>query len=124
MATTPTISDAEWEVMRVVWETSPITANEVVARLASRRGWVPATVRTMLNRLVRKGAITFEREGKRYLYRPSVSQSQCVRFESRSFLDRVFGGVAGSLLNHFVRHTKLSRREIDELKRILDRMEQ
>ena len=123
MSTTPNISAAEWEVMHVVWGSSPISASEVVARLARRRDWGAATVKTMLNRLVKKGALTYEREGKRYLYRPSVSQSQCVRVESRSFLDRVFGGAAGPLLNHFVRHTKLSRREIDELKRILDEKE-
>jgi BlaI family penicillinase repressor len=121
MPNTPNISDAEWEVMRVIWEKSPIPANEVVERLGPLRGWSPQTIKTMLNRLVRKGALAFEAEGKRYLYRPRVTRDQCVRMESRSFLDRVFGGAAAPMLDYFVRNTRLSAEEIAELRRILSR---
>ena len=121
MLNTPNISEAEWEVMRVIWEKSPIPANEVVERLGPLRGWSPRTVKTMLNRLVRKGALAFEAEGKRYLYRPRVTRDQCVRMESRSFLDRVFGGAAAPMLDYFVRNTRLSAEEIAELRRILSR---
>lgn len=123
MAQAPNISDAEWEVMRILWSRSPLAANEVVEALAGRKEWSPRTVKTLLNRLVKKGALAYEEQGNRYLYRPAVSEEACVGSESRSFLERVFGGAAGPMLNHFVRHARLSRDEIAELKRILDRKE-
>jgi BlaI family transcriptional regulator, penicillinase repressor len=119
----PNISEAEWEVMRAVWAGHPATANEVVERLAGEKDWSPRTIKTMLNRLVKKRALGFTEEGKRYLYRPLVSREECVRDESRSFLDRVFGGALGPMLNHFVRNEKLSAEEIAELKRLLARKE-
>jgi len=117
----PRISDAEWEVMKVVWDDHPVSANDVVRRLGGRRDWSPRTIKTMLNRLVRKAALTFETEGKRYLYSPAVSRDQCVRAESRSFLHRVFEGAAGPMLVQFVQDARLSRREIESLKKILDK---
>lgn len=119
----PNISEAEWEVMRAVWAGHPATANEIVERLAGEKDWSPRTIKTMLNRLMKKGALGFTEEGKRYLYRPLVSQEQCVREESRSFLDRVFGGALGPMLNHFVKSEKLSAEEIAELKRLLAKKE-
>src|SRR5882757_6804671 len=104
----PTISDAEWEVMNVLWDASPRTANDVVDQLAARRGWNPRTVKTLLNRLVNKRALAFEAQGKRYLYHPVVSRDQCVRAESRSFVARVFGGAVGPMLAHFVSQADLT----------------
>ena len=116
----PSISEAEWEVIRVIWEEHPIAASEVVDRLAGRRDWSPRTVKTLLNRLVRKGALTFETQGKRYLYSPTVSRQECVRRESQSFLHRVFEGAAGPMLVHFVRNARLSDSDVETLRRILD----
>ncbi|MEA2709480.1 MAG: BlaI family transcriptional regulator, penicillinase repressor [Phycisphaerales bacterium] len=117
----PRISDAEWQVMDVLWQRSPLTANEVVDELARNTDWEPATIKTMLNRLVKKGALKFKAEGKRYLYAPAVTRDACVRTEGRSFLDRVFGGAAGPLIAHFVEDAKLSKDEIAELRRLLER---
>jgi BlaI family transcriptional regulator, penicillinase repressor len=116
---TPRISEAEWIVMEVVWRRHPVTALEVVQELASRKQWQDQTIRTMLRRLTRKKALTYKAEGKVFHYEPAVSREQCVRGESRSFLERVFGGAAQPLLVRLVQETKLSREEIAELKRIL-----
>ena len=113
------ISDAEWEVMKVVWDRHPITALEVIQRLAGKTEWNHRTIRTMLTRLVKKGALTFEMQGKAYHYRPSVSQEACVRRESRSFLARVFGGATAPMLVHFVKNSDLSAEEIRQLRKIL-----
>src|ERR1051326_4066487 len=95
----PSISDAEWEVMNVVWGDSPVTANEVVSALGSRRPrWSPRTIKTLLNRLVKKGALGYEADGRRYLYRPRVRRDACMRRESGSFLTRVFGDAVGPML--------------------------
>jgi BlaI family penicillinase repressor len=116
----PSISDAEWEVMHVVWERGTATAQEVHEALDRGRRWSPRTVKTLLSRLVKKGALQFEVDGKRYLYRPRVSREQCVRAESRSFADRVLGGSASPLIATFLRESKLSAREIEELRALLD----
>lgn len=117
------ISDAEWQVMNVVWERQPLTAAELVEYISSEVAWTPATIKTLIHRLAKKGALVFEEEGKRYLYRAKVTRSACVRKESRSFLDRVFSGNEAALLEHFVKSSKLSAQEIAELKRILDQQE-
>ena len=117
------ISDAEWQVMAVVWERPPVATAEVVERLSQRKAWHSRTIRTWLDRLVRKGALKITRDGKRYLYDPLVSQEECVRNESRSFAERVFGGEPGAMLLHLVKETKLSREDIRELKKLLSEKE-
>ena len=116
--TPPRFSDAEWEVMRVVWARGSATSPEVVDALADRH-WSPRTVKTLLGRLLAKGALTHETRGKAYVYRAAVRREDCVRKESQSFLDRVFGGAAAPLLAHFVKSAHLSPEEVDELKKIL-----
>jgi BlaI family penicillinase repressor len=117
------ISDAEWEVMQVLWQAAPLTANDVVERVAAKNRWNPRTVKTLLNRLVKKRALGFEAEGNRYRYFPKVSREECVRSESRSFLRRVFGGETGAMLAHFVSETPLTAGEIEQLRRLLERRE-
>ncbi len=117
------ITDAEWDVMDVVWDDHPIAAQDVSKRLERSRGWTETTVKTLLSRLVQKGALEFERVGKRFLYEPAISRQQAITRESRTFLDRVFRGEASPLLSHFVKHGKLSSQEIVELRKLLDERE-
>ncbi len=121
MGKPPQISDAEWEVMKVLWATAPLTASEVADAVCDRMNWHPKTVKTLLGRLVRKGALRFREEGNRYLYRPTLPRERYVAEESRSFLDRVFGGDATPALVHFVESTDLSDDDIRELQAILER---
>ena len=116
----PQISDAEWEVMKVVWHLGSATAAEVVEHLAPATHWHPRTIKTMLNRLVRKGALDFKPQGNRYLYRARVSRQACVRRATRSFLRRVFDGAAAPAVAHFLEEAHLSPQEIAQLKRILE----
>ncbi|MGO8698790.1 MAG: BlaI/MecI/CopY family transcriptional regulator [Limisphaerales bacterium] len=112
------ISDAEWQVMNLLWERSPLTGGEIVAVLGARNIWKPRTVRTLMDRLAAKGALTVLAEGKRR-FAPAVSQEVCVRSESRSFIERVFGGRPASMLLHVIKDAKLTREEINQLKKIL-----
>ena len=117
MAKPPQISDAEWDVMSVLWETSPLTGSEV----AERMGAHPKTVKTLLTRLVKKGVLRYREEGNRYLYRPVFPRERYVAAESRSFVERVFGGEATPALLHFVENVELSEEDIRELRAILER---
>ena len=110
--------------MQVLWDRSPLAASEVVDALAGRTDWRPRTIKTMLNRLVKKGALRFAVDGNRYLYRPKVTRHACVRREVRLLEDRVFGAGAASMLGYLVRQHRLSRSEIEELEQILDEQEE
>jgi BlaI family penicillinase repressor len=120
MSKVPQISEAEWEVMRVLWADAPQTANEVCAALADSTTWSPRTIKTLLNRLVNKGALRFTQQGRVYHYRPAVSESACVRAASRTFLKRVFGGALTPMLAHFLEEEQLTAEEIAELRSMLD----
>jgi len=113
---TPPITDAEWEVMNVLWEMSPCTAMDVAEALNRH----PKTVKTLLGRLVRKNVLRFREDGNRYVYSAAIPRQRYVRDESASFIDRVFGGETTPALVHFVRSTRMTQEEIDELRRILD----
>lgn len=117
------ISESEAKVMEVLWSDSPLTADQIVARLAAAESWQAATVKTLLNRLLNKGAIDAEAEGRRYLYRPLVSREDYVSQASGSLLDRLFGGKVAPLVSHFAEQRKLSKRDIAELRRLLDELD-
>jgi BlaI family penicillinase repressor len=122
MPVVPRISEAEWEVMKVLWVSAPQSANDIIDALrAAHRSWHPNTVKTLLNRLVKKGALEFERDGRAYLYSPRVSEADCVAEASETFLERVFGGAVAPMLAHFVEHQQLSDAELADLRRILKR---
>jgi len=117
----PKISDAEWVVMRALWRSSPMTTNQVVDALDDSTHWKPKTIHTLLSRLVRKGALEFERQGREYLFRPLVTAAECEHAATRSFLSRFFDGELAPFLARFLESEKLKPSEIEELKRILER---
>jgi len=117
----PQISDAEWEVMKVVWDRGPLAAGDVVECVAAEHDWKPRTIKTLLNRLVQKKAVDVEVDGRRYLYRARVTREACVRKESRSFLSRVFNGAVTPAVVHFLENARLTPQEIRQLRDTLER---
>ncbi len=118
------ISDAEWLVMNLIWDEQPLESKQVIARLGESTDWSAATIKTMLHRLVKKGALTFETEGKRYLYQAHVKRRECVRQASRSFLQRVFSGQAAPALLHLVRDSQLTHEEVAQIRELLNAKDQ
>jgi BlaI family penicillinase repressor len=117
----PDISDAEWILMEALWKRSPQTASEVAKSLRRSTRWAVNTVRTLLTRLVEKGALrAFSNEAGVRAFVPAVSRQTCVRAESDSFMKRVFQGAAKPLLIHFAENSKLTPEEVAELKRLFD----
>ncbi|ANB17325.1 BlaI/MecI/CopY family transcriptional regulator [Dokdonella koreensis] len=114
------ISDAESAVMDVLWRAQPLAADDIVAATASRHGWQEATVKTLINRLLRKGAIAAERDGRRYLYRPVLARADYVHASSKTLLDRLFDGRVAPLVAHFSERRKLSKRDIAELRKLIE----
>ncbi len=119
MKKTPRISEAEWEVMKVLWDTSPATANNIVKRLSGKTHWKRETIRTLINRLVQKKAVGFEKKGRQYHYFPLVTEAESIKSEARSFLKRLGGGLIEPMLVAFVEEENLSGEKITRLRRIL-----
>jgi len=119
----PRISESEWLVMRVLWSNNALTANEVVKELTGQTKWKPKTIKTLITRLMQKGALRFKREGKKYRYYPAVSESECVGAQRQSFLRRVYGGTMKPMLAAFIEEADLSAEDISELKTILEQKE-
>lgn len=117
------ISEAESAVMEVLWQRSPQTSEEVFAALAGRQDWQEATVKTLLNRLLNKGAIEAAKDGRRYLYSPTLRREDWVMGESESLLARLFDGRVAPLVAHFSQHRKLSAADVAELRRLVDSLE-
>ena len=117
------ISEAESVVMDVLWGQHPLSADDIVAALAQQQDWQEATIKTLLNRLLKKGAISAEAEGRRYLYTPVLRREDWLHRQSAGLLDRLFDGRVAPLVAHFGRHRKLSRQDIAELKQLIKDME-
>jgi len=117
------ISAAESAVMEALWRSHPASAEQVVAALAGTRHWQQATVKTLLNRLLRKGAIAAGKQGRRYLYTPLLRREDWVLEESRHLLDRLFGGRVAPLVAHFSEHRGLSRKDVADLRKLLQELE-
>ena len=117
----PKIADSEWRVMQVLWEHGPQTANDVVNALSGEVNWKPRTIKTLISRLVKKGAVKVTEEGYRYQYSAAVDESECIRSETKSFIHRVYQGTMSPALAAFLEDTDLSTQEINELQEILDK---
>ncbi|USG65999.1 BlaI/MecI/CopY family transcriptional regulator [Brevibacillus ruminantium] len=119
----PRISDAEWEIMKVLWAESPATASDIIMALRDNKSWKDKTIKTLISRLVQKGIIQYTQVNRLYYYSPVLSEEDCKRAERESFLQRVYGGALKPMLVHFLQDEKLSSKEIDELRKILSEKE-
>jgi BlaI family penicillinase repressor len=121
MPKTPDITESEWKIMKLLWAKAPQPAYDLAAALEKTEDWHPNTVRTLLSRLLAKKAVRIQKYKNLYLYSPSVTEQDCVRAESESFLKRVFGGSVKPLLVHFAKREELTAADIEELKRLLEK---
>lgn len=117
------ISEAESIVMEVIWEKNPIPTEDVVAALEHHGKWQEATVKTLLNRLLKKGALKARKDSRRYLYSPVLTRNQWLAAESHGFLDRLFGGRVAPLVSYFSQQKKLSKKDIEDLKRLIQELD-
>jgi BlaI family transcriptional regulator, penicillinase repressor len=118
------ISDAEHAVMEVLWTRSPLAAQDVADHLTSSQSWTLATVKTLLARLVSKGALTTEAEGRKFLYCPAIAREAWVAGESRRLVDRLFGGKLSPLVAQFAAQESLSNEDIAEIEALLKALKQ
>lgn len=121
MARLPQISEAEYEVMKVIWKYAPINTNEVTEHLTKTTDWNPKTIHTLLKRLVTKGAITYEKQSRIFVYSPLIKEAEYVQQESKSFLKRYFHGDISAMVSSYLEGDKLSDTEINSLRELLSK---
>ena len=119
MSKLPQISEAEFEVMKVIWKYAPISTNEVTEKLTQTTDWSPKTIQTMLKRLVTKKALTYEKQSRVFVYTPLVPETEYIRQESNSFLNKYYNGNIVSMLTSYLEDDKLSKTELYTLRHLL-----
>ena len=117
------ICSAEGVIMEALWERQPLYSEDIIAAVASDQDWTEGTVKTLINRLLGKGAIAAEKQGRRYSYRPVLKREDYVLEESTSLVDRLFNGRVSSLVTHFSEREKLTPEDVVELKRLIAELE-
>lgn len=124
MSKIPSITDAEWEIMKIIWKKDNITANEIIEETGSKFNWKANTVKTLINRLLKKKAIDFNKNGKEYFYFSTVVEKDCINERNHFFLKKIYNGSLNSMVLNFVNADKLSDEEIEELKYLLSKAQE
>ena len=119
MKTLPQISEAEFEVMKVIWKHAPISTNEITDKLTQTTKWNPKTIQTLIKRLVTKGALSYEKQSRVFVYTPLIEEKEYIGQESHSFLERYYDGDITAMLSAYIEDDKLSESEIDTLRSLL-----
>ena len=117
----PHISEAEFEVMKVVWKFAPINTNEITEQLLKTTSWSAKTIQTLIKRLVTKGALTYEKQGRVFVYTPLVEENEYVSQQSNSFLNRFYDGDFSAMLSAYLENNQLSETELNNLRSILSK---
>ena len=115
----PHISEAEFEVMKIVWRLAPVSTNEITDALTRTTSWSPKTIQTLIKRLVNKHALSYEKQGRMFVYTPLIKEAEYTSQQSRSFLKRFYNGDITAMLSAYMEHEPLSETEIDSLRSLL-----
>jgi BlaI family transcriptional regulator, penicillinase repressor len=115
----PKISEAEMQLLQLLWDESPLGATEIADRVPSERGWTITTVKTLLSRLVAKGALTAKPQGRKYLYAPAIERDDVAVSQARGLIDRLFGGRVSPLVAQLAEQQELDEQDIAELEKIV-----
>lgn len=124
MSSLPQISEAEFEVMKIVWKYAPISTNEITEKLLQTTSWSPKTIQTLIKRLVNKGALTYEKQSRMFVYTPLVKENEYISHESNSFLARFYNGDISAMVSAYIENDSLTETEIEHLRSILSKKNQ
>ena len=117
----PQISEAEFEVMKIIWKYAPISTNEITDHLVKTTAWCPKTIQTLIKRLVTKGVLSYEKQSRVFVYTPLFDEAEYIGQESNNFLNRFYNGDITAMVSAYIDNEKLSKTEVDELRSLLSR---
>ena len=115
------ITDAEWEVMRVVWAHGSVTSREIIEILESKMQWKAPTIKTLIGRLVEKGALNTEQEDRKYIYSANIEEKEAVRSFTNDIFDRICRKNVGNVLASIIEDHPLSFDDIQRLEEMLEK---
>ena len=124
MSTLPQISESEFEVMKIIWKYAPISTNEITEKLLQTTSWSPKTIQTLIKRLVNKGAVTYEKQSRMFVYTPEIKENEYIGQESNSFLKRYYNGDITAMVSAYIENDRLSESELDTLRSLLSQKHQ
>ena len=124
MKTLPQLSEAEFEIMKIVWKYAPISTKEITEKLLPITSWSPKTIQTLIKRLVTKGVLTYKKESRMFIYTPTVKESEYIGQESSSFLNRYYDGDITAMVSAYIESDKLSDSELDTLRALLSQKQE
>ena len=124
MKNLPQISEAEFEVMKIVWKYAPISTRDITEKLLQTTNWSPKTIQTLIKRLVTKGALTYEKQSRMFIYTPAVKENDYIGQESNSFLKRYYNGDITAMVSAYIENDRLSESELDTLRSLLSQKHQ
>lgn len=117
------ISDSEYEIMTIIWKAHPVGSKEIIDEIKSKKDWSPQTVKTLINRLMKKGAIDYKKEGRLYYYFPLIEKETFLKKENSSFLKKFYNNSISQVVTHFVEQSDISKEEIEALRKILNEVD-
>ena len=115
----PQISESEFEVMKLIWKHAPISTNDITEKLTKTTAWSPKTIQTLIKRLVTKGALSYEKQGRMFVYTPLINETEYLGQQRRSFLARFYDGNIAAMLSAYIADDKLSEQELADLRALL-----
>ena len=121
MKSLPQISEAEFEVMKIIWKHAPISTNEITERLVKTTAWSPKTIQPLIRRLVDKGVLSYEKQSRVFVYTPLVGETEYIGQESNSFLQRFYNGNIASMVSAYLDSDRLSEQDIHSLRSLLSK---
>ena len=124
MKNLPQISEAEFEVMKIVWKYAPISTRDITEKLLQTTNWSPKSIQTLIKRLVTKGALTYEKQSRMFIYTPAVKENEYIGQESNSFLKRYYNGDITAMVSAYIENDRLSESELDTLRSLLSQKHQ
>lgn len=124
MKNLPQISEAEFEVMKIVWKYAPISTRDITEKLLQTTNWSPKTIQTLIKRLVTKGTLTYEKQSRMFIYTPAVKENEYIGQESNSFLKRYYNGDITAMVSAYIENDRLSESELDTLRSLLSQKHQ
>lgn len=114
------ISDAEWVVMKILWQESPLTSTNIIESLKSKTNWKPKTIHSLIDRLVKKGAVAVNKDYSQFQFYPIVEKKGCINEETKSFIEKFYNGSSNFMISSFIKNEKMSKDEIEDLQRLLN----
>lgn len=118
-----TISDSEWEIMRIIWTIEPVSSTKIIQELQAKKDWSESTIKTLLRRLVNKNLLNTTKEGRHFVYSAKVNQAQVMTEAAQELLDRMCNMHKGEVILQLLADSPISKNDLAKMKQVINQKE-